>query len=284
MIGCLVEIKTHLNNSNTGNWTASIDLPTNSSREDSVVINLSGSIKSIEPTSLALHATLSTLLMVPPHVSVESVSISSKYVVNGIASPGNRYSYHKSLWDAFDQLFGNLCTKWTVYQPKALPNNLHEIQDYPLTGKLLVAYTDGACSGNPGPGAWGALVEVRKNGELEHKFEGYGTESSTTNNRMELKSAISILKLIPNNQPTIIYTDSKYLKDGITSWIRGWKAKNWRTSNGKPVKNVDLWKELDALCQGHQVEWNLVKGHSTNEGNNRADFLATSAIQELING
>ena len=138
-------------------------------------------------------------------------------------------------------------------------------------------YTDGACSGNPGPGGWGVLIR-----ELDKEdTEISGGEKDTTNNRMELLAAIKALESIENNKEIIIYTDSKYVKDGITQWISNWKKNNWKTSNKKPVKNVDLWIKLDNAIQNKKINWKWVKGHDGNEGNEKADFLAQSALNNL---
>jgi ribonuclease HI len=137
----------------------------------------------------------------------------------------------------------------------------------------VVIYTDGACKGNPGPGGWGAWLRWG-----EHEKELFGGEPSTTNNRMELTAVIESLALLKRRTPVAIYTDSAYVKDGITSWIHGWKKRGWRTADGKPVKNIDLWQKLDALVAGHEVQWHWVKGHAGDPGNERADQLANRGV------
>lgn len=134
---------------------------------------------------------------------------------------------------------------------------------------MMTAYTDGACSGNPGPGGWGVLLII--DGE---EAELCGGETETTNNRMELKAAIEALRALPKNGAVKIVTDSTYVKDGITSWMANWKRNGWKTAAKKPVKNEDLWRELDAENAAHQVEWEWVKGHSGHPENERADELA----------
>ena len=134
---------------------------------------------------------------------------------------------------------------------------------------MMTAYTDGACSGNPGPGGWGVLLII--DGE---EAELCGGETETTNNRMELKAAIEALRALPKNGAVKIVTDSTYVKDGITSWMANWKQNGWKTAAKKPVKNEDLWRELDAENAAHQVEWEWVKGHSGHPENERADELA----------
>ena len=136
-------------------------------------------------------------------------------------------------------------------------------------------YTDGACSGNPGPGGWGAVIFDQDNKQKNIS----GSEKNTTNNRMELLAAIMSLKKIKTNSEVVIFTDSTYVKNGITEWMKNWKKNGWKNSSKKPVKNKDLWEKLDKLCETNNVSWKWVKGHSTNEFNNLADELATKAIK-----
>ena len=136
-------------------------------------------------------------------------------------------------------------------------------------------YTDGACSGNPGPGGWGAVILDQDNKQKSIS----GSEKNTTNNRMELLAAIMSLKKIKTNSEVVIFTDSTYVKNGITEWMKNWKKNGWKNSSKKPVKNKDLWEKLDKLCEANSVSWKWVKGHSTNEFNNLADELATKAIK-----
>ena len=136
-------------------------------------------------------------------------------------------------------------------------------------------YTDGACSGNPGPGGWGAVILDQDDKQKNIS----GSEKNTTNNRMELLAAIMSLKKIKNNSEVVIFTDSTYVKNGITEWMKNWKKNGWKNSSKKPVKNKDLWEKLDKLCETNSVSWKWVKGHSTNEFNNLADELATKAIK-----
>ena len=140
-----------------------------------------------------------------------------------------------------------------------------------------VIYTDGSCRGNPGPGGWGAIM--CHNGETT---ELSGAESHTTNNRMELTATVKALNAIPQYSRVSVYTDSKYVKNGITTWIMNWKRNGWKTSNGKQVKNQDLWLALEYSTQQHVVEWHWVKGHSGNSGNERADELANRAIEKMF--
>ena len=135
----------------------------------------------------------------------------------------------------------------------------------------LKIYTDGACSGNPGKGGWAAIILDGKN-----QSSISGSENKTTNNRMELIAAIIALKKIKTKSEITIYTDSRYVKDGITEWIKKWKLNNWKNSNKKPIKNKDLWVKLDACCQKHNVSWKWVKAHAGNKLNNLVDELAVS--------
>jgi len=137
-------------------------------------------------------------------------------------------------------------------------------------------YTDGACSGNPGPGGWGVLMIWR-----DDEKELFGGEPKTTNNRMELMAAIQALESLNRQISVTLYTDSKYVLDGITKWIKGWKKNGWRTAAKKPVKNDDLWRRLDEALAGHEVDWQWVKGHSGHPGNEHADELANRGIDEL---
>ena len=132
-------------------------------------------------------------------------------------------------------------------------------------------YTDGACSGNPGKGGWAAII---LDGKSQYNISG--SENKTTNNRMELMAPIKALKKIKTESEVIIYTDSRYVKDGITEWIKKWKLNNWKSSNKKPVKNKDLWIKLDNCCQKHDVSWKWVKAHAGNKFNNLVDELAVS--------
>ena len=142
----------------------------------------------------------------------------------------------------------------------------------------LHAYTDGACSGNPGPGGWGALLVARDGETVLKEREINGGEGETTNNRMELMAAIAALEALERPSTLTVVTDSAYVKGGITAWLMGWKRNGWRTSTRKPVKNEDLWRRLDAAAARHQVEWEWVKGHAGHPENERADALARAGM------
>ncbi|SDV51016.1 ribonuclease HI [Chitinasiproducens palmae] len=134
-------------------------------------------------------------------------------------------------------------------------------------------YADGACKGNPGPGGWGAVLRF---GQVEKEI--FGGMPNTTNNRMELTAVIAALTLLKRPCEVVIYTDSQYVQKGISEWIHGWKKKNWMTAAKAPVKNADLWRELDALTQAHDIQWRWVKGHAGHPENERADALANKGV------
>ena len=140
-----------------------------------------------------------------------------------------------------------------------------------------VIYTDGACSGNPGPGGWGAVLSY---GDVVREL--HGGERATTNNRMELTAVISALEALKRPAPVRLYTDSKYVLDGITKWVPGWQRNGWKTASKQPVKNVDLWQRLVAAMEPHEVSWQWVKGHAGIAGNERADELARQGIEETL--
>jgi len=140
------------------------------------------------------------------------------------------------------------------------------------------AFTDGACSGNPGPGGWGVLLQAREGETVVKERDLNGGEADTTNNRMELLAAINALEVLGRATDITVVTDSAYVKNGVTSWIHGWKRNGWRTADKKPVKNADLWQRLDDAQKQHQVTWKWVKGHAGHPENERADELAREGM------
>jgi len=144
-----------------------------------------------------------------------------------------------------------------------------------VTPKVVI-YTDGACSGNPGPGGWGAILISG-----EHERELWGGDGATTNNRMEIMAAIQALEALKRPCKVELHTDSQYLRTGISEWLAGWKARGWRTASKSPVKNEDLWRRLDEARQRHDVDWRWVKGHAGHELNERADGLARKGLEEI---
>jgi ribonuclease HI len=143
--------------------------------------------------------------------------------------------------------------------------------------KHVIIYTDGACRGNPGPGGWGALL---RSGDVIKELSG--AEENTTNNRMEIVAAIKALEALTESCTVDLYTDSQYVQKGISEWLSGWKKRNWQKADKKPVKNVDLWQLLDLQANRHQVKWHWVKGHSNHPENDKADALATQAIDTFF--
>lgn len=144
------------------------------------------------------------------------------------------------------------------------------------TGERVEIFTDGACSGNPGPGGWGALLRMGG-----HEKELYGGEADTTNNRMELTAVIRALEALTRPVHACVHTDSQYVQKGISEWIHAWKRRGWRTAGRQPVKNAELWRELDELAARHRIEWRWVKGHAGHAENERADALARRGIETL---
>jgi len=140
---------------------------------------------------------------------------------------------------------------------------------------VVEIYTDGACKGNPGPGGWGALLRFGA-----HERELFGGERSTTNNRMELTAVIRALQALNRPSRVAVHTDSQYVQKGISEWMRAWKARGWKTADRKPVKNEDLWRELDAVASAHQVRWHWVRGHAGHPENERADALANRGAEQ----
>ena len=143
----------------------------------------------------------------------------------------------------------------------------------------LKAFTDGACSGNPGPGGWGVILQAINAGEIVKERELYGGADETTNNQMELMAAISALETLDRASTITVVTDSSYVKDGVSTWIHGWKRNGWKTAAKKPVKNVELWQRLDAAQARHNVTWEWVKGHAGHPENERADALARAGME-----
>lgn len=142
--------------------------------------------------------------------------------------------------------------------------------------ETIEIFTDGACSGNPGPGGWGVVMRWR-----DHEKELFGGEAQTTNNRMELMAVIEALRALKRPCIVNIYTDSQYVQKGISEWIHGWKARGWKTADKKPVKNADLWQVLDEAQKPHQITWHWVRGHNGHPGNERADALANRGVASI---
>lgn len=145
-----------------------------------------------------------------------------------------------------------------------------------MSSKVVEIWTDGACKGNPGPGGWGALLRQGR-----HEKELCGGEAATTNNRMELTAVIEALRALKRPCHVVVHTDSQYVQKGMSEWLPNWKRRGWLTADKKPVRNADLWQELDALVAGHDVEWRWVRGHAGDPGNERADALANQGVLSI---
>jgi ribonuclease HI len=141
----------------------------------------------------------------------------------------------------------------------------------------IVIYTDGACKGNPGPGGWGAVLRSG-----DHEKQIHGGEKLTTNNRMEISAVIFALRSLKQRSTVELWTDSQYVQKGVTEWLEGWKKRGWRTASKDPVKNADLWQELDVLLPGHEISWHWVRGHNGHPGNELADQLANKGVEEFL--
>ncbi len=161
-------------------------------------------------------------------------------------------------------------------QKQAQVDISHQNQGLPDAVDMIEIYTDGACKGNPGRGGWGALLRFR-----DRERELFGGEPHTTNNRMELLAVIRALEALSRPSKARVHTDSQYVQKGISEWIHSWKRRGWKTADNKPVKNVDLWQELDRLAVQHQLEWIWVKGHAGHEENERADQLANRGVESV---
>lgn len=176
----------------------------------------------------------------------------------------------------------NVCSDYKNQKEMNNPRQIEQISVEEMIAllsdnELVEVYTDGACKGNPGPGGWGAVLLYKNKRAIM-----FGNEQRTTNNRMELKAAIEALKSLPTNIKINLYTDSTYLKNGMRIWLDKWKLNNWKTINNSPIKNIDLWQTLDTINSSHNITWEWVKGHSQCLNNNNADYIARSAINQII--
>lgn len=277
-----------------GFWTSKIAFPEDDCRQITER-ELSGKYINTFQQEIELLAVITTLSLIPEGNEFVEVSSNSTFVLQEFRG---QYREQKKvdtknnnrINDLFNILFylsSRRNISWSLTPPKGsekqlkVPSSSQENNLIPKSENTkFIAYTDGSCLGNPGNGGWGVVVEARSQGELVQTYEFSGSEPNTTNNRMELTGAIKVLENLPENSQITINTDSKYLYDGITGWIKNWKAKHWHTSAGKPVLNKDLWQWLDELTSQHRVKWNWVKGHHVCDGNIQADLLATTAAKQ----
>ena len=177
-----------------------------------------------------------------------------------------------------------VATKSTQVNTGTSSSGKKQLSGHPLD--KIEIFTDGACKGNPGVGGWGALLRTKSDGKQlsgqSKERELFGGEAHTTNNRMELMGAIAALEALKRHCHVRLHTDSKYVQQGISVWIHGWKQRGWKTADKKPVKNEDLWRRLDALAEQHQIDWIWVKGHAGHDGNERADELANRGVDMML--
>lgn len=273
-----------------GNWSAQINSYVDASTPPKK--HLTGSLQSSTPREIELISAISVLSLLPEGNEVVEVIIDSAYILGGLEKMIHQRNQgelpletedqarFKDLWNTLYYLNSRRNISWKLPNPKGLTAISPEKTTItPSKDTTFVVYTDGSCLGNPGRGGWGAVVEIWVQDQIKDSNELSGFEEKTTNNRMELTGAIKVLEAIPDNSEVTIFSDSKYLIDGITNWIKNWKAHSWRTASKKPVKNKDLWIRLDEVASNHRIKWEWVKGHHISEGNNRADELATSAAE-----
>lgn len=242
-------------------------------------------------------AAITTLSTLPEGNEAIAVSINSSYILDGLESNANDQINENSLplfkdqspitqlWNTLYYLNSRRNISWQLSNTKG-DETKREAFTKPKVTKILpsnnttyTAFTDGSCLGNPGKGGWGIVVEAWSDGQLKQTYEMSGFEEHTTNNRMEITSAIKVLESLPENSEVTIFSDSKYLIEGITKWLSKWKSNNWKLTSRRPVQNKELWQKLDENSSRHCVKWQWVKGHDKNEGNNRADKLANTAAK-----
>lgn len=243
-------------------------------------------------------AGITTLSTLPEGNEVIEVSIDNSYILDGLETKTNNrinenplplfedQSLVNQLWNTLYYLNSRRNISWQLSNNKEvgikseLSTNPKGTINIPLTRNTkFAAYTDGSCLGNPGKGGWGVVVEAWSDGQLKQTYEMSGFEEHTTNNRMEITSAIKVLENLPENSEVTIFSDSKYLIGGITEWLGKWKSNNWKLASRRPVQNKELWQKLDENSSRHCVKWKWVKGHHKNKGNNRADKLANTAAK-----
>ena len=296
MIHAQIAVKFH-SGRGIGFWSAQINNHLEDSSQE--IGKLTGSFGTSSTREIELFSAISVLSLLPEGSELTEVTINSPYVLDGLETGKNHgktgcphvekenQGRIRELWNTLFYLVARRNIAWkllnsreTETKKEMLKASMEAVTIPQSNNTKFIAYTDGSCLGNPGKGGWGAAVEAWVDGQKKKTYDFSGFEVKTTNNRMELTSAIKVLEKLPGNSDITILTDSKYLYDGITGWIHNWKSNYWTTSSRKPVLNKDLWIKLDEETSKHQVKWKWVKGHSISEGNNRADQLATTAARE----
>ncbi len=292
MTRALISVEYHAGKG-IGHWSILINPQSNNPIQSTK--ELTGSFETSSLREVYLLAAITTLSTLPEGNEVTVVSINSSYILDGLESKANNLINENSLplfedqsrinqlWKTLYYLNSRRSISWQLSNTKCSETKREALPKpkgiTPSNNTTYTAYTDGSCLGNPGKGGWGVVIEAWSDGQLKQTYEMSGFEEHTTNNRMEITSAIKALESLPENSEITIYADSKYLIEGITKWLSKWKSNNWKLASRRPVQNKELWQKLDENSSRHFVKWQWVKGHDKNEGNNRADKLATTAAK-----
>lgn len=292
MTRALISVEYHAGKG-IGHWSILINPQSNNPIQSTK--ELTGSFETSSLREVYLLAAITTLSILPEGNEATVVSINSSYILDGLESKANNLINENSLplfedqsrinqlWKTLYYLNSRRNISWQLSNTKCSETKREALTKpkglTPSNNTTYTAYTDGSCLGNPGKGGWGVVIESWSDGQLKQTYEMSGFEEHTTNNRMEITSAIKALESLPENSEITIYADSKYLIEGITKWLSKWKSNNWKLASRKPVQNKELWQKLDENSSRHYVKWQWVKGHDKNEGNNRADKLATTAAK-----
>lgn len=292
MTRALISVEYHAGKG-IGHWSILINPQSNNTIQSTK--ELTGSFETSSLREVYLLAAITTLSTLPEGNEATVVSINSSYILDGLESKANNLINENSLplfkdqsrinqlWNTLYYLNSRRSISWQLSNTKCSETKREALPKpkgtTPSNNTTYTAYTDGSCLGNPGKGGWGVVIEAWSDGQLRQTYEMSGFEEHTTNNRMEITSAIKALESLPENSEITIYADSKYLIEGITKWLSKWKSNNWKLASRKPVQNKELWQKLDENSSRHYVKWQWVKGHDKNEGNIRADKLATTAAK-----
>ncbi len=292
MTRALISVEYHAGKG-IGHWSILLNPQSNNPIQSTK--ELTGSFETSSLREVYLLAAITTLSTLPEGNEATVVSINSSYILDGLESKASNQINENSLplfedqsrinqlWKTLYYLNSRRNISWQLSNTKCSETKSEALTKAksvtPSNNTSYTAYTDGSCLGNPGKGGWGVVIEAWSDGQLKQTYEMSGFEEHTTNNRMEITSAIKALESLPENSEITIYADSKYLIEGITKWLSKWKSNNWKSASRKPVQNKELWQKLDENSSRHYVKWQWVKGHDKNEGNNRADKLATTAAK-----